>query len=286
MSLLRKFLQQPYNFYYEGKKLWQIVLVIYVLAQIYNSVVQPFEVYLPEQKFHPFIIEFIHSVIPVGVILYMALVLRLNPGITENWTLRKEVMFFVLILLQTGSIDFLIRDLIYDNPDNWSWHYLSEEIFNTLLGGLLLITPVISINLNIQLLKNQEHADQINELLSDKKLTETNHIIPVKTPLLSESFDLNLSQLIYVRAEGNYLNFYFLHTPPLMKRMTLNALENLLKEESQILRTHRSYLLNLRFVEKVSGNAQGYKVKLTGTEATVPVSRNYLEVFAQKMNAG
>ncbi len=284
MRFLRKFLQQPYSFYLEGKKLWQIMLVIYILAQIYNSFVHPYVVYLPEMNFPPLVIEFIHSIIPSLVILYMALLLRAFPRLTENWTLRKELALFVCILLQVGIIDFLIRDIIYDNPENWSWHYLKEEIFNTMLAGLLLVTPVISINLNIQLLKNQERAEQLNEQISEHALTSPGHMVQIKTPLISETFDLNPSQLLYVRAEGNYLHFHLQNLPPLLKRMTLNSLEDLLKHDPHLLRTHRSYLLNLRFIEKVTGNAQGYKVKLKNFAETVPVSRNYLEVFDQRMN--
>ncbi len=284
MTLLRKFLQQPYSFYFEGKKLWQITLVIYVLAQLYNSLIQPFDVYTPELKFRPLIIEFIHSIIPVIVILYSALLLRLFPRFTEAWTLRKELLLFVVILIQVGLIDFLIRDLIYNNPSNWSWCYLKEEVFNTLVGGLLLITPVISINLNIQLLKNQEAAEQINRIILSETKPETNETISIKTPLISENFELDLSRLLFVNADGNYLKIHLKNEAPLLKRMTLNSLEEVLANYPQVLRVHRSYLVNLMQVEKVSGNAQGYKLRLKGSDETVPVSRNYLEAFDRKMS--
>src|SRR5690606_26177122 len=119
------------------------------------------------------------------------------PRFTENWTLRKELLLFVVILLQVGLIDFLIRDLIYNNPANWSWCYLKEEVFNTLMGGLLLITPVISINLNIQLLKNQEAAEQINRHIGTETKPVANGQISIKTPLLSENFELDLSKLLF-----------------------------------------------------------------------------------------
>ncbi|KPM48341.1 LytR/AlgR family response regulator transcription factor [Jiulongibacter sediminis] len=283
MSLLKKFLQQPYSFYFEGKKLWQIIAVIYLMAQFYNSIIQPFDVYHPELKFGAFGTELIHSLIPVIVMLYTALFLKAFPGITDNWTLRKELVLFFVILLQVGLLDFLIRDLIYDNPENWSWHYLQEEVLNTLLGGMLIVTPIISINLNIQLLKNQERAEAITVGKREELKTFDSDVLSIKTPLASECFELDLTRLLFVNAEGNYLNFHLKDEATLLKRMTLNGLEELLSEYPNLLRVHRSYLVNLSMIEKVVGNAQGYKLKLRQSSDTVPVSRSYLEVFDQKM---
>lgn len=285
MNLFQKFLQQPYSFYFEGKKLWQIVLVIYLMAQFYNSVIQPFDVYHPELRFGAFITELIHSLIPVIVILYMALFLKRSPGLTDNWTLKKELILFFVILLQVGVLDFLVRDLIYDNPKNWSWHYLGEEVLNTLMGGMLIVTPIISVNLNIQLLKNQERAEAISIKRDEKPKVQDSLNVFIRTPLASESFQLDVGKLLFVNAEGNYLNLHFEDSPDLLKRMTLNSLEEVLKDYDLIVRVHRSYLVNLHKVEKISGNAQGYKLKLKGTDHPVPVSRSYLEVFDQKMHA-
>ncbi|MGR3811188.1 LytR/AlgR family response regulator transcription factor [Jiulongibacter sp. NS-SX5] len=280
MNLIRKFLNQPYSFYFEGIKLWQIILVIYLLAQFYNSVIQPFDVYHPELKYGAFVTELIHSAIPVIVILYIAFILKLFPRMTDRWTLKKELILFVIILLQVGLIDFLIRDIIYDNPNNWSWHYLQEEVLNTLMGGMLIVIPVIFINLNLQLLKNQERAEAIS--IKKEENVNVNKVF-IKTPLTSESFELHLGDLLYVNADGNYLKIYSQGGQEVLKRMTLSGLEDLLKESQNILRVHRSYLVNLTKIESVTGNAQGYKLRIKGTAETVPVSRTYLEVFDQKM---
>ena len=42
-----------------------------------------------------------------------------------------------------------------------------------------------------------------------------------------------------------------------------------------IVRSHRAYIVNLKWIHKIEGNAAGYKLHLKDTEITVPVSRNY-----------
>ena len=55
-----------------------------------------------------------------------------------HWNLGKEILHISIILFLIGIADFLIRDVIYTNPNNWSLRYLWEEVRNTFLVGLLL----------------------------------------------------------------------------------------------------------------------------------------------------
>jgi len=43
-----------------------------------------------------------------------------------------------------------------------------------------------------------------------------------------------------------------------------------------IVRCHRSYLVNINAIKSVSGNAQGLKLQLKNTEQIIPVSRKYI----------
>jgi DNA-binding LytR/AlgR family response regulator len=54
-----------------------------------------------------------------------------------------------------------------------------------------------------------------------------------------------------------------------------NSLTNLevILAGAGLIRCHRSYLVNLRRVERVSGNAQGYRLHFIGLESSVPVAR-------------
>ena len=50
-------------------------------------------------------------------------------------------------------------------------------------------------------------------------------------------------------------------------------------------RCHRAYIVNLDKIEQVEGNAQGYKLKLQGTEDLIPVSRNLNSEFSDRLLA-
>ena len=63
----------------------------------------------------------------------------------------------------------------------------------------------------------------------------------------------------------------------------MKELESALSPYSNIIKTHRSFLVNLLHIHSVSGNAQGYKLHLSNFDEPVPVSRNMIEDFNARM---
>ena len=64
-------------------------------------------------------------------------------------------------------------------------------------------------------------------------------------------------------------------------RVTLSSFEAQLEKSSGLVRCHRSYLVNLKNVENISGNAQGLKLELKNQSEMVPVSRKYIPIVRQ-----
>lgn len=281
-AALLVFLKQPYPFYYEGKKLLQILGILFLIALSFNYMLQPFDVNPQEQKMDFFWICSIHSTSPLFILLCLALVCKLFPEATNNWKILNECVLVFFLILFTGIAQFLIRDIIYNNPINWSWRYFKEEISNSFIAGIFLIPIIISINLNRQQLKNRQKADRISSAITDIKELQKNMTIVIETEVKSEKFTFETDNFIYAKAEGNYAEIFLkkdagIHK--LIKRIPIKNLETQLSDFPFIIKTHRSVLLNLNYIEKVSGNAQGYKVQLKDCDDTVPVSRNFIKTF-------
>ena len=287
------FFNQPYPYYYEGRKLLQICAVIFLIGLGFNYFIKPFEANYSEHRLNYFWISVVHTLNPIAIILLLALLLKSLSKTIDRWKVWHELVFIAAVLFLAGLVNFLVRDLIYANPENWSYHYLLEEVTNAVLAGGLLATLVVSINLNIQFLKNQEQAQALVQQLNRQpinkpffvELTEVKQpeTIIIETEVQSETFELAISELLYAQADGNYINLYLANSDKLMKRLSLKRLENLLIPYPQIMRTHRSFLLNLNYVSQVSGNAQGYTLSLINSTSTVPVSRNYIQDFNARL---
>ena len=259
-----------------------------MLAFFYNYVIQPFEINASELRLSYFWVSVIHSISPIFLLFILAGLCTRVEIYTENWKLKYEFYFILIFLFLTGIIQFLLRDIVYDNPRNWSWFYVWEELLNTFIGGLILAFLVVSANLNIQFYNNSERATALNLNLKDKRISVENTEVFIETDTKTESFQLDINSLVFAQSQGNYIELWIkneIGTKPILKRLKLKDLENELQPFSNIFRTHRSYILNIDFIENVNGNAQGYKINLKNCKEIIPVSRNYLTAFNQKLKS-
>ncbi|AUP80870.1 LytTR family transcriptional regulator [Flavivirga eckloniae] len=272
------FLLQPYPFYYKGKSLKIIVALFFFMTFFFNFAFKPFNVEYSEHKMNYFWISIIHALTPPIVIYSIAFILgKLKKE--DNWNILKEILFIFFIFFIIGLVQFLIRDIIYDNLNNWSWQYLFEEITNTFLVGTLFVVILIPINFNLLNSKHINNATILNNFINEK-IT----LVKLKTDIVNiEGFEFDINQFIYAKSEGNYIEIYFDKEKPKKKliRTTLKSLDALLKTYPNIIKTHRSYLINCNYVNKINGNAQGYQLQIN--ESVVPVSRNMIKIFNKTM---
>lgn len=251
------------------------------MAVLFEIAFRPFGVYDPEHKIPHFWIAVTHSAVAAASLLICSFLVRFS-AVRDKWTVGKDVVFLFIFLLITGIGQFLIRDLIYDNPYNWSWGYLIEEIRNTLLTGLLFVFILVPLNQARLSRKNSEKARSIYL----RHLLQAETEIPIQTALKSDDFTINSSDFLFAKAEGNYVAIHLNNggkAERLLKRLRLTDLEKQLEGNQAICRCHRSYLVNLQAVRDIRGNAQGYRLNLEGTEEEVLVSRGMTSVFEERM---
>lgn len=277
---IKDYLKRPYPYYYAGwDKLLLILVAVALLSFSFSYFFEPFEVNRSEHKFNYLWICLIHALTPFGIALVYFRILDSAQRDERHWTLGKEALHLTVVLLLIGIGSFLIRDIIYDKPDNWSLRYFWEEIRNTFLVGTLLLTIMLPLNLERLLLKYQSAAGQ----LSFKGTNRYNELsVFIKTPIASESFELNLSSFLYAKVDGNYTEIYCQENDvvkQILLRLSLKELRQQLSDFPFVFETHRSYLVNIHHIKTVLGNAQGYLISFEGSSFRVPVSRSKISKF-------
>lgn len=282
---ISKFLSQPYPFYYEGRDLWVIAGLVFFMTFIFTYFFEPFIVYEPEHRVNYFYICLIHSTTPVVILYLWSLFYKLQSRVTEKWNVGKEIFFVLMFFLFVGIGQFLIRDIIYNNPDNWSWYYLYEEIRNTFLVGTLFTAILVPLNLNYQFYKNQKKALALfPSSVFDDAIVYSSSVF-IKTQVKNDDFYMMPDDFIFARSDGNYMEVYLMNgntAEKMVKRLTVKELEAQLCQYPFIMKTHRSYLVNLKGVETVTGNAQGYRLKIKNYDEALPVSRYMISEFNKR----
>lgn len=229
--------------------------------------------------------------------LHFTLWPRLFPNFFAEkcWTVGRAVWFIILNVLIIAIGNFLYLGGLLNLP--FSWTSLGWMILVTLAVGIF---PVIGTVLFGYIRRLREYRDSA-ATLKPRRLPPQNQPLPITNntadlppiTLLADNekdiLTLSPADLLFIESSDNYCTVYHIYNGKLRKpllRSSLSRMENQLAAYPHLVRCHRSFIVNLDKVERVTGNAQGYKLHLFGSELEVPVARRYNETLVARLRAG
>lgn len=199
----------------------------------------------------------------------------------QKWVVWKEIADVLFLLALITCANMFYSKLFF--------HYLPltpigfiAMFFIVALVGLIPISFGVMSNYIYQLKKyNQTIVVQPSETIKPEEKT----IIPIKLIAENEKdiVEITSDDLFFIESSDNYSTVFYQNDKSLQKELLRSSLTRLEGQINlpNIVRCHRSYIVNLDKVEKVTGNAQGYKLHLKSSELTVPVARKYSEIVEQ-----
>lgn len=273
------FLNSPYPGNYGRSENLKVGLAIGLFVSLFLLVFKPFGI----RKFDPPLWTYFGY----GVVTFLGIVIVHYTGpkvfpkffAEKTYTVWKELLmsFFLVIIIGLGNALF----------NHWfiersSLAIIIGMIFNTFLVGIFPLTFLSLLEYNRQLKKNLKTSEEIKlPIPSEIDLTEkTQEKKEFRLSSEDQKTTILATQLLYVESLGNYANVVQFQDDNLSRnlyRTTLKALE----EENKlgnIIRCHRSYIVNLDQVIEVTGNAQGLKLHLQNCKDIIPVSRKYIPI--------
>ncbi|RFM36831.1 LytR/AlgR family response regulator transcription factor [Chitinophaga silvisoli] len=262
---------------YKPRHLFRTAAIIFGMLLLFLLVFEPFGVYTPEHKMNYFFICALHALSPALIVyIYFQTLYHFSAG--KSWTLLTEYRHILIMLLIIGVASFLMRDLIYQNALNWSIHYFLVEIRNCLVSGIFFYFILRLAGFYYESKKGDPFVLQFTPL----KAGGTASRIFIRTQVKQDDFSLDINHLLFAKADGNYIQLTTIDNEQVnteLKRISLTRFESQLSAYPQFFRCHRTSLVNILHIEKVSGNSQGYLLAFNNTESTVPVSRAQLQNF-------
>jgi hypothetical protein len=218
----------------------------------------------------------------------------------ETWTTGKQILVITFTVIVIGLVNYCISPFM--GGSDLSLRKLLWYQGTTVLVGLLPIIIFTLIKQNRLLRKFEQQAATLEKKLQEKldpdKKNEPLAPPPEKKNDLSvieltgdyqgEKIILLPGELCFISAANNYVKVYFIRKEKVaysILRMTMKKVEEVLESWPGFFRCHRAYIINLDKVQHVEGNAQGYRVRLTGVEEAIPVSRNLNSEFSDRLLA-
>ncbi len=276
-----KLLNKPYPFNDDLKYNSKLIFFISIGVLAFLYLFQPLDVNLMDGK------EKLYVVIGLAAITFLSLSLNLlilpslipKIFIKKVWTIKKEI-FWNLWILSTISVGYYLyyKVLGVFNID-------IKMILGLIVIAIIPITGVIIVNRNRMLRYNLKSAEGIN-----KKLQENKHIddrlVHFQSDYAKDNLSIKVSLIVVIRAANNYIEVFWKEGKGIksqMIRTSLRKAEELLNEEKFLFKCHRSYLVNLNFIDKVEGSVQGYKVFFENIDFFVPVSKNFASKLKERI---
>jgi len=226
----------------------------------------------------------------VLLLFYVLLPLLLKKLFDDrNWRVYKEILWQSFHLILIGFVITIYEALIGTRPLDWIGVY--ETIAKTFVIGFIPITVLTYVNQIRLLKKHLNEAIVINESIDHKKGLENEQreaqLVNIESDNKKESFDCEIQNILFIASLGNYVQFFEERENKVNKatlRATISSIERQLSAYPDILRCHRSYLVNVKRISRIEGNARGIEICFESTDQTIPVSRRKIAVFKALIN--
>jgi DNA-binding LytR/AlgR family response regulator len=173
----------------------------------------------------------------------------------------------------------------------------------TFLLAVFPITANLALKYNRFVALNQKDAE-----LMEAEVLDFQHRTAIETPVANETPEIQLKEellslisendkdklalkpeeLLFIESADNYSNVVFYRNNKIHKQLLRGSLKRLESQISfpYIVRCHRSYIVNLKLIHHIKGNAQGYRIEFKNNLSdTIPVSRNYSKALFERLES-
>jgi hypothetical protein len=264
---------KPYPFNDDLKFNSIIIFFISVGVLLFLLLFQPFNIgQLPAPEKYYLIIGF-------GVITFLCLSFNLlvlpslvpKIFISSKWNVKKEIFWNLWILFTILTAYFFYSKVL--GVLKFDFNMVIKLVFTAIIP----ITGLIIVNRNKMLRSRIKLESEINKKLKDHKMIQE-MIVYFNSDYQKDSLAIKVSMLLFIRSANNYIEVFWKETDAVkhqMVRCSMAYAEEILKEHKFIVKCHRSYMVNINYIDRFEGNLQGYKLYFENVNFPIPVSKNF-----------
>jgi LytTr DNA-binding domain len=263
---------KPYPFNDDLKHNTKLIFFISIGVFVFLWLFQPFDISLLQVK------EKYYLIVGLGFITFLSLSLNLLflPSIipqmflSSRWNIKKEIFWNLWILFT-----ILVGYFFYTNALNvMSFNFYM--VIKLVLVATLPLSVLIIINHNKMLRSHMKVTDDLNKKLKENKLIQ-DKIIHFASDYQKDSLAIKVSNLLFIRSANNYIEVFWKEGNLIknqMVRCSMTNAEEIVKEHKFIFKCHRSFMVNINYIDRFEGNSQGYKIFFENVNFPIPVSKS------------
>ena len=283
---MNEYLNKPFPFI--GKKNHRIFASVFFSGFIYVFLLifQPFGI-SDIQYYKPVFVAGFFGITFVVLLFSFLIAPNISKSLFDfdKWTIKKNVIFIVAQFLIITVLNWIYNSTI--GKGITEQHSLFYFVFITVSVGIiptLFLIYFIEKNLSR---KNQHIATNFTKSIQHRTNISENSKIKLLSQNNDETIIIELNQLICIKSEGNYLKVFFRVENEIKSKLIRNSIKSIEEQLiifKNIIRCHRSYIVNLDTVSKMSGNARNFNLHIERLGFKIPVSRSFPKEIFKKLD--
>lgn len=205
----------------------------------------------------------------ISYLLFLPLQYKILPYKIKKWTIAKEIVFlltYTVITLTFVRLYYLY--VIMDGiPNPYTLGYMLKAILLPAAGTII---PII-------IIARFAFGKYFEKQVEDQK-------IEIKGEGNFEGIRLHLNDLISIQSSDNYIEVLYLSGNELKKTLIRNKLSVIDETFDELIRTHRSYLINPYHFQQWKIE-KGKHFLILNHAIEIPISKTYLSSIKQRFNS-
>lgn len=199
----------------------------------------------------------------------------------ERWTIGKEVLIdFLFVVFNSVAFSFFAR-YVGRIPITFHTVIILVIISITAASVLVVINRIYLLKIQVENLKSTE-PERV-----EIKVPATTEI-EFESENKTDYFKLLPEQIVLIRSASNYIEVHYLEAEELHKKLirnTLKSTEETLSAYPEMIRCHRSFIVNKYHIKSLKRDADGLVLHLHHFPSEIHVSRQYALNVKQAVKA-
>jgi hypothetical protein len=221
-----------------------------------------------------------------GIGLHISFVLALNYFLVpklfpkffnpERWTIWKEILYILSSFFLATCSNYIYNGTV--GRDISPYRSFPEFLGITVAVGIFpVMIMVFWMERNLSS-RNTLKANEYSKLLPKRKKKTQQFLTIASESTKTTDLQIALQDFIFATSDNNYSTIFFEQDGELQRkllRLSFKSLENQMREHSQIIRCHKSYIVNRERIQQIKGNARSLMLQVDLYEEMIPVSRSF-----------
>jgi hypothetical protein len=270
-----KVFNKPYPFNDDLKHNTKIIFFTSLGVFAFLYLFQPFDITALIKKEKYYLISGLAVVTFLALAFNLLVLPSLIPKMfsSSHWNVKKEILWDLWILFTIGAGYFVLNNSLNVLKFDFSL------VIKLVLTAVIPISILIIVNYNKILRTNSKLADELSRKLKENKFSQ-DKIIYFNSDYQKDSLAIKVGLLMVIRSANNYIEVFWKEGEVIknqMVRCSMITAEETVHEHKFIFKCHRSFMVNINYIDKIEGNSQGHKLFFEGLNFQVPVSKGSVD---------